>query len=64
MLELVCNYLERHEPSNPRRYHPARAAVVKKSFLEIVKDLIARQLSQLEKLAGNGTKIVEEALCG
>jgi type VI secretion system protein ImpA len=57
MLELVCNYLERHEPSNPAPLFIRRAQrLIKKSFLEIVKDLMPDSLSQLEKLAGDVDK--------
>jgi type VI secretion system protein ImpA len=57
MLELVCNYLERHEPSNPAPLFIRRAQrLIKKSFLEIVRDLMPDSLSQLEKLAGDVDK--------
>jgi len=57
MLELVCQYLERHEPSNPAPLFIRRAQrLIKKSFLEIVRDLMPDSLSQLEKLAGDVDK--------
>ncbi len=57
MLEVVCNYLERHEPSNPAPLFIRRAQrLIKKSFLEIVRDLMPDSLSQLEKLAGDVDK--------
>jgi len=57
MLELVCAYLERHEPSNPAPLFIRRAQrLIKKSFLEIVRDLMPDSLSQLEKLAGDVEK--------
>ena len=57
MLEVVCNYLERHEPSNPAPLFIRRAQrLIKKSFLEIVRDLMPDSLSQLEKLAGDVEK--------
>jgi type VI secretion system protein ImpA len=57
MLELVCNYLERHEPSNPAPLFIRRAQrLIKKSFMEIVRDLMPDSLSQLEKLAGDVDK--------
>ena len=57
MLELVCNYLERNEPSNPAPLFIRRAQrLIKKSFLEIVRDLMPDSLSQLEKLAGDVDK--------
>jgi type VI secretion system protein ImpA len=57
MLELVCAYLERHEPSNPAPLFIRRAQrLIKKNFLEIVRDLMPDSLSQLEKLAGEVDK--------
>jgi type VI secretion system protein ImpA len=57
ILELVCNYLERHEPSNPAPLFIRRAQrLIKKTFLEIVRDLMPDSLSQLEKLAGDVDK--------
>jgi len=53
MLDLVCSYLERHEPSNPAPLFIRRAQrLIKKNFVEIVKDLMPDSLSQLERLAG------------
>lgn len=52
-LELVCRYLERHEPSNPAPLFIRRAQrLMSKSFVEIVKDLMPDSLSHLEQLAG------------
>jgi type VI secretion system protein ImpA len=57
MLEMVCNFLERTEPSNPAPLFIRRAQrLIKKSFLEIVRDLMPDSLSQLEKLAGDVEK--------
>lgn len=57
MLELVCSYLERHEPSNPAPLFIRRAQrLIKKNFVEIVRDLMPDSLSQLEKLAGDVEK--------
>ncbi len=57
MLELVCHFLERTEPSNPAPLFIRRAQrLIKKSFLEIVRDLMPDSLSQLEKLAGEVDK--------
>ncbi|MGH7304892.1 MAG: type VI secretion system protein TssA [Candidatus Rokuibacteriota bacterium] len=57
VLELVCHYLERHEPSNPAPLFIRRAQrLIKKNFLEIVRDLMPDSLSQLEKLAGDVEK--------
>src|SRR5262249_11737947 len=57
MLEAVCSFLERTEPSNPAPLFIRRAQrLIKKSFLEIVRDLMPDSLSQLEKLAGDVEK--------
>jgi len=57
MLEMVCSFLERTEPSNPAPLFIRRAQrLIKKSFLEIVRDLMPDSLSQLEKLAGDVDK--------
>jgi type VI secretion system protein ImpA len=53
LLELVCTYFERHEPSNPAPLFIRRAQrLMQKNFVEIVKDLLPDSLSNLEKLAG------------
>jgi type VI secretion system protein ImpA len=53
MLDLVCSYLEAHEPSNPAPLFIRRAQrLIKKNFVEIVQDLMPDSLSQLERLAG------------
>jgi type VI secretion system protein ImpA len=53
VLDRVCSYLERCEPSNPAPLFIRRAQrLMTKSFLEIVKDLMPDSLSNLEKLAG------------
>ena len=47
----------KHEPSNPAPLFIRRAQrLIKKSFLEIVRDLMPDSLSQLEKLAGDVEK--------
>ncbi|PYM16235.1 MAG: hypothetical protein DMD81_13065 [Candidatus Rokuibacteriota bacterium] len=52
-LDLVCDFLERHEPSNPAPLFIRRAQrLMTKTFVEIVKDLIPDSLANLEKLAG------------
>lgn len=52
-LELVCRFMERHEPSNPAPLFIRRAKrLMEKNFIEIVRDLMPDSLSQLEKLAG------------
>jgi type VI secretion system protein ImpA len=53
MLDLVCQYLERHEPTNPAPLFIRRAQrLMTKSFVEIVRDLLPDSLSNLERLAG------------
>jgi type VI secretion system protein ImpA len=53
LLELVCGYLERREPSNPAPLFIRRAQrLMTKNFVEIVKDLMPDSLANLEKLAG------------
>ncbi len=57
MLDRVCSYLERQEPSNPAPLFIRRAQrLMTKSFLEIVKDLMPDSLSNLEKLAGEAVE--------
>jgi type VI secretion system protein ImpA len=53
MLEMVCRFMERHEPSNPAPLLIRRAQrLVQMNFLEIVKDLMPDSLATIEKLAG------------
>ena len=57
MLEMVCRYMEQHEPSNPAPLFIRRAQrLIKMNFVEIVKDLMPDSLAQLEKLAGEFEK--------
>jgi type VI secretion system protein ImpA len=57
VLDLVCSYLERHEPSNPAPLFIRRAQrLMTKNFIEIVKDLMPDSLSNLEKLAGEAVE--------
>jgi len=52
-LDLVCRYLEKHEPSNPAPLFIRRAQrLMTKNFVEIVKDLLPDSLSSLERLTG------------
>ena len=53
VLDMVCNYLERHEPSNPAPLFIRRAQrLMRKDFVEIVKDLLPDSISRLDLLAG------------
>jgi len=57
VLDLVCGYLERHEPSNPAPLFIRRAQrLMTKNFVDIVKDLLPDSLSSLEKLTGGQEK--------
>jgi type VI secretion system protein ImpA len=57
MLEMVCRYMEQHEPSNPAPLFIRRAQrLIQMNFVEIVKDLMPDSLAQLEKLAGEFEK--------
>jgi type VI secretion system protein ImpA len=49
----VCDWLERHEPSNPAPLLIRRAQrLMSKSFLDLVRDLAPEGLTQLERIAG------------
>jgi type VI secretion system protein ImpA len=53
MLELVCLYIERHEPSHPAPLLIRRAQrLMTKTFVEIVRDLMPDGLKQIETVAG------------
>ena len=52
-LERVCDWIERHEPTNPAPILIRRAQrLMNKSFLEIIRDLAPDGVSQIENLAG------------
>ena len=52
-LERVCEWIERHEPTNPAPLLIRRAQrLMNKSFLEIIRDLAPDGVSQIENLAG------------
>lgn len=53
MLDTVCEYLERHEPSNPAPLLIKRAkTLVGKDFIAIIQDLAPGGLDQVRNLAG------------
>jgi type VI secretion system protein ImpA len=53
-LERVCDWLERHEPTNPAPLLIRRAQrLMKKSFMEIIRDLAPDGVGQVEKIAGS-----------
>lgn len=54
-LQRVSDWIERNEPSNPAPLLIQRAQrLMKKNFLEIIRDLVPDGLGQIEKLAGPG----------
>ena len=54
MLDKICDYFNRHEPSSPVPILLRRAKrLVSKSFMEIVKDLAPDGLSQVERIRGS-----------
>jgi type VI secretion system protein ImpA len=49
----ICEWIERHEPSNPAPLLIRRAQrLMSKSFIELVRDLAPDGLTQLERIAG------------
>ena len=54
-LQRVSEWIERNEPSNPAPLLIQRAQrLMKKNFIEIIRDLVPEGLGQIEKLAGPG----------
>ena len=52
-LDRVCEWIERHEPTNPAPLLIRRAKrLMGKSFLDIIRDLAPDGLSQVERIAG------------
>ena len=52
-LDQVCEWIERHEPTNPAPLLIRRAKrLMTKSFMDIVRDLAPDGLSQVERIAG------------
>jgi type VI secretion system protein ImpA len=55
LLQRVSDWIERNEPSNPAPLLIQRAQrLMKKSFVDIIRDLVPEGLGQIEKLAGTG----------
>ena len=53
MLERVCEWLQRHEPTNPAPLLIRRAQrLMNKDFMEIIRDLVPEGIDQVEKIAG------------
>jgi len=52
-IELVCVYLERHEPTNPAQLFLRRAgALLERSFLELLKELAPNALDDVARMVG------------
>jgi type VI secretion system protein ImpA len=52
-LDRVCDWIERHEPSNPAPLLIRRAQrLMSKSFIDLVRDLAPEGLTQVERIAG------------
>jgi type VI secretion system protein ImpA len=52
-IELVCTYLERHEPTNPAQFLLRRAArVIDKNFLELVSELAPDSVKDVARIMG------------
>lgn len=55
-LEGACDWIERNEPSHPAPLLIRRARrLMRKNFVEIIRDLVPGGLGEVEKLAGSGT---------
>ena len=55
LLQRVCEWLERNEPSNPAPLLIQRAQrLMQKNFIEIIRDLLPDGMGQIEKIAGPG----------
>lgn len=53
-LQRVCEYLERHEPSNPASLFVRRAErMLEMSFMDIIRELSPDSVNQLENLTGS-----------
>jgi type VI secretion system protein ImpA len=56
-LDRVCDWLERNEPTNPAPLLIRRAQrLMKKNFLDIIRDLAPDGIDQVEKIAGTVTE--------
>lgn len=52
-IELVCAYLERHEPTNPAQLFLRRAgALLERNFLELLKELAPNALDDVARMVG------------
>ena len=52
-IDLVCAYLERHEPTNPAQFLLRRAErVIDKNFLQLVKELAPDAVKEVSRIMG------------
>jgi type VI secretion system protein ImpA len=60
-IELVCDYLERHEPTNPSQMLLRRAArMIDKNFLQLVRELAPDAVKDVARVMGVDPKTVDE----
>jgi type VI secretion system protein ImpA len=60
-IELVCAYLERHEPTNPAQLLLRRAArVIDKNFLQLVKELAPDAVKEVSRVMGIDPSTVQD----
>lgn len=60
-IELVCAYLERHEPTNPAQLLLRRAArVIDKNFLQLVKELAPDAVKEVSRVMGVDPNTVQD----
>jgi type VI secretion system protein ImpA len=54
-LERICAWIERNEPASPAPIFIRRSQeLLKKSFIEIIRDLLPDNVKQIEHFAGKG----------
>ncbi len=61
-IELVCAYLERHEPTNPAQLFLRRASgLLERNFLELLKELAPNALDDVARIVGVDPNTVGES---
>jgi type VI secretion system protein ImpA len=61
-IELVCAYLERHEPTNPAQLFLRRASMLlERNFLELLKELAPNALDDVARIVGVDPNTVGES---
>lgn len=61
-IELVCAYLERHEPTNPAQLFLKRAsALIERNFLELLKELAPGALDEVARMVGVDPNTIGES---